>query len=268
MANLYKGTDTETTLVTNDTKFDKTKPTFFIIHGWIEDSTKEEYPEMTRDLYLETQGNIILVDYRELSHEFYTCAWIMVIDVGEYLTQFVLERIQNGDMHQNNIHIIGHSLGAEIGGYVGRKVKDKTNIKIKRISALDTAGPMFSFLVLPLPFISLTAKDAEVVDAIHTSMFMGTLRRVGKVDFFVRGIFGLPTLSAPCGIFSLICNHSLSKFLFRESIRSCGIIASNWIYWSDKIVYGFHMPLNASGIYNFSPNAKPPYGTGNITCAN
>jgi Lipase len=41
----------------------------------------------------------------------------------------------------NNLHIVGHSVGAHLGGIIARKVVEESNgvFKIKRISALDPA---------------------------------------------------------------------------------------------------------------------------------
>lgn len=43
------------------------------------------------------------------------------------------------------MHIVGHSLGGQMAGMIGRKIKEKSNntIKLRRISALDPAFPPF-----------------------------------------------------------------------------------------------------------------------------
>lgn len=79
---------------------------------------------------------------------------------------------------------MGHSLGGQLSGYVGRAIQDKTNKekKLKRISALDPAFPPF------YPAIGVTAlseKVAEFVDVIHTDAWLyGAPFRTGTVDFW------------------------------------------------------------------------------------
>lgn len=266
----YQVTATEKQLITNGSTLnsDPDSTTYFVIHGWNEDSTHAEYLRIAQDLIEETQGNAILVDYKQLAARFYgTCAWSIVQQVGDVITAFIANETTAGTMHPSRIHIIGHSLGGQVSGYVGREVKAKTNLTIKRISALDPAGPLFSLVVVPIPYVSLSASDADVVDVLHTSILFGTVERIGTVDFYARGILGLPTLHIACYFnTNIFCNHWLSKTLFRESITSCAIVGSNILNSRDKVVYGFHMPLNATGTYEFSMNTKEPYGKGVKEC--
>lgn len=202
-ATLYLATDTEKTVITPETTFDPAKPFFVIIHGWNENSTRVEYKDIAAELYLETNGTVVMVDYDEFAHKFYgTCAFIISNTVGDFVTDFIVKRIDAGQIKHSQIHLIGHSLGGQIAGYIGRAVYDETEIKINRISALDAAGPLFSVLVIPLPDISLSADDAVIVDALHTSLLLGALPRIGTIDFYVKGLLGLPILSAACGLFS------------------------------------------------------------------
>lgn len=59
----------------------------------------------------------------------------------------------------NNIHVIGHGVGAHIAGYVGKI------FHLKKITALDPSGPYFKGMPLN---VRLCANDAEFVEALHT----------------------------------------------------------------------------------------------------
>lgn len=79
--------------------------------------------------------------------------------------------------------IIGHSLGGQIAGFVGKQIFAITNKKIGKIIALDPAGPLFT---LRSEKNRLAAKDAAIVEAIHTSKTLGYYKNVGYVDFYIN----------------------------------------------------------------------------------
>lgn len=51
----------------------------------------------------------------------------------------------NNGLDFNKLHIVGHSLGGQMAGNLGRKIKEKSNntIKLRRITSLDPAFPPF-----------------------------------------------------------------------------------------------------------------------------
>lgn len=60
------------------------------------------------------------------------------------LAEAIFDLINHG-LDGNKLHIVGHSLGGQMAGMIGRKIKEKSNntIKLRRISALDPAFPPF-----------------------------------------------------------------------------------------------------------------------------
>lgn len=90
-----------------------------------------------------------------------------------------------------NLHLIGHSLGAHVAGSAGREFLQLTQEKLHRITALDAANPLFEE---PLPlFESVTKNDAMIVDAIHTDIALfGYRKPFGTVDFYPNGGFSQP----------------------------------------------------------------------------
>ncbi|KAJ7321439.1 hypothetical protein OS493_035013 [Desmophyllum pertusum] len=149
------------------------------------------------------------------------------------------------------IHIIGHSLGAQVAGFAGEKLVKGGKV-IGRITGLDPARPGFDF---DDAAARLDPSDAMFVDVIHTDVRNGAIdsslglqRPCGHVDFYPNGGKQQPG----CGTSHVIggavdsfldhaqvsfqtivaCNHMKSVAYFTASINSaCAMKAfpcSNW----------------------------------------
>lgn len=85
----------------------------------------------------------------------------------------------------SNILLIGHSLGGQISGFVGKLVNEKVGKKLPRIIAMDPAGPLFD--IRP-ENKRLNKNDAEIVEVIHSDGgTFGFLKSCGTIDFFPNG---------------------------------------------------------------------------------
>lgn len=103
--------------------------------------------------------------------------------IGTYVADVMLKWFDKG-LNDRRLHLIGHSLGAQLAGVIGRDIIRKTNSqrKIRRITGLDPAGPGFSF-ASNLP--TLDSSDATFVDNIHTNApVFGVPCPTGHVDFW------------------------------------------------------------------------------------
>ena len=69
----------------------------------------------------------------------------------------------------SRVHLIGHSLGAHVVGFLGKAVQERGLPKLARITGLDPAQPAFD---LAGPAGRLDKGDAEVVDVVHTNSGM------------------------------------------------------------------------------------------------
>lgn len=68
-------------------------------------------------------------------------------------------------MNVGNVHLIGHSLGSHLSGYVGSVLRTNFGVTVGRITGLDPAEPHFSQTD---PVVRLDPSDALYVDIIHT----------------------------------------------------------------------------------------------------
>lgn len=81
--------------------------------------------------------------------------------------------------------LIGHSLGGQIAGFVGKRIFNETGEKLKRIIALDPAGPLFDTRPSDK---RLNKTDADIVEVIHSDGgTFGFLKACGTIDFFPNG---------------------------------------------------------------------------------
>ena len=115
--------------------------------------------------------------------------------------------------------LIGHSLGAQCSGLVGRhlqKISNNTFI-IPRIYALDPAGPGFESPVIHEYFESIKKTDAAYVQIIHTNGNMyGLTRAAGHSDFFLNGGMNQP------GCLTNTCSHLFAWIAFAQSVSEEG----------------------------------------------
>ncbi|TRY61516.1 hypothetical protein TCAL_11509 [Tigriopus californicus] len=149
----------------DSTDFDASRPrTFVVVHGFVNDI------EFTEQFVDEAAEN--------------------ALDVGTRVGELVSKIIDKTGLPHAKIHAIGHSLGAQALGHLGRKVKADTGSKVARMSGLDPARPYFEILD---PALQLNKNDGEYVDVIHTnsgSLINGCLsfmKPMGHADFYPAG---------------------------------------------------------------------------------
>jgi len=109
-----------------------------------------------------------------------------------HLLKFMTIKIGRQDkVAPENIHIIGHSLGAHIAGEAAYYYQS-TGLKIGRITGLDAAALCFEQFDDIAMMKQLDKSDADFVDVWHTNANLervgaGLARPIGHVDFWVNG---------------------------------------------------------------------------------
>ncbi|XP_029642916.1 pancreatic triacylglycerol lipase-like [Octopus sinensis] len=218
--------------------FTATNPTKFIIHGY--KSFGKDKPwvlNMTRELLKHGDYNVIVVDWINGSDVTYARAASNCRVVGAQIALLINYLNNQTASTPQTMHLIGHSLGAQIAGYAGERL---TNLA--RISGLDPSAPYFEHTG---PKVRLDPTDAEFVDVIHTDigyilgLGLGINGQSGHVDFYpnggryqpgcteykipgaiVGGIIGLLNKLKPGAKAAFMCSHKRSEALFTESINS------------------------------------------------
>ena len=214
--------------------FDPSKTTKFLIHGFIDHGNMDWVKEFSQELLDYGDYNVFRVDWGGGSRALYADAVantrVVGLEIG-YLVNWMVEKF---GMDPAKVHLIGHSLGAQISGYAGEKISG-----LGRISGLDAAGLYFTYMPT---FVRLDTSDAMFVDNYHTDgshiLFSGygTPQPMGHLDFYPNGGRTQPgcdpvTTSIlalrPGGLLEdaaqlLGCSHIRAITLYRDSLKqSC-----------------------------------------------
>lgn len=232
----------------NKTSFCPSCETKIIIHGFTETTLKPWLKTMAWELLKNGDYNVVIVDWRKGAAPPYTQAVANARIMGTILARFIQSLQDNFKISSESIHIIGHSLGAQVASYVGQQVK-----RLGRITGLDPAKPFFENTPID---VRLDASDANFVDVIHTdtgessTSFGGSgyFNPIGHIDFYPNGgktqpgceMSFIPFMKRTSGTFIyrlkqyMLCNHKLSYLLFIESINSpCPFLAAPCESWEN-----------------------------------
>ncbi|XP_050451498.1 phospholipase A1 member A-like [Cataglyphis hispanica] len=241
------------------------KPTILYIHGYSEHLEKESVQTIVQAYLKRNDHNIIAVDYGKLVSHSYLKAVRNVPNVAAALTVTLNNMIASG-FNSEKLHIVSHSLGSQIAGYIGRSV----SFQIPRITGLDPAGPFFNLLEPRLTF-----SDARFVDIIHTDVkFYGIAKITGTVDFFPNGGLrvqpGCP-LNATINTKQDFCSHHRSWRFYAESLTDesafQGVECPSLYYFysgkcnnNTRVIMGYGTPSNAQGSIYLMTADQSPFG--------
>lgn len=107
--------------------------------------------------------------------------------VGTIIAEFILNLYNIAKIDLDDVHILGHSLGAHVAGVAGETIYQRTGNKIGRITGLDAAKPLYEGFIVTARK-KLSKGDAKMVDVIHTDAGrFGCEKNLGTVDFFPNG---------------------------------------------------------------------------------
>lgn len=168
-------------LLLTDSTFNVTQPTRFIIHGW-RASGKSKLNFNIRREYLRLGAfNVFIVDWGAGSNSVtYIRSKRRVKAVGKTVSDFIDFLHQQTGMDLTTVTVIGHSLGAHIGGMAGKHTQKRGKIGV--IVGLDPARLFFS---MNKPTSRLHYSDALYVESIHTNARrMGLKEPIGHASFY------------------------------------------------------------------------------------
>ncbi|OAD62267.1 Lipase member H [Eufriesea mexicana] len=150
------------------------------IHGYLENVDAQNV-QIPIAAYLDRGDvNVISLDWGTVAINFsYIYSADHVPAVGKAAV-VALEKLSDV-INLKTLHVIGHSLGAHVAGFIGRSMEST----LSRITGLDPALPLF----YPTE-CHLTEDDADFVVILHTDAgVFGTPLNTGSVDFYAnRGV--------------------------------------------------------------------------------
>ncbi|XP_072534061.1 pancreatic triacylglycerol lipase-like [Salminus brasiliensis] len=206
------------------------RKTRFIIHGYIDKGDENWLLDMCKVMLVAEDVNCICVDWKTGGRTLYTQAANNIRVVGAQVAEVITVMKDSFGQGPENVHIIGHSLGAHCAGEAGRRTPG-----LGRITGLDPAEPYFQGCP---PLVRLDPTDATFVDAIHTDglpvvpyLGFGMADPVGHIDFYPNGGNEMPGCDKNLisqivdidGIWEgsrdfVACNHLRSYKYYSESI--------------------------------------------------
>ncbi|XP_035709334.1 pancreatic triacylglycerol lipase isoform X2 [Folsomia candida] len=248
---------------------------YWIVHGYMENGNRPWIKEMACEILAQdAKANVFVVDWAEAAKPPYTQAVANLELLAVYSARIMRDLQELYSLDYKNVHLIGHSLGAHLAGFIGTWVKDHLNETVGRISGLDPAQPHFQEVP---PDGRLGFEDANFVDIIHTDarpMLDGG--NVGHADFYPNngreqpgckdGVYNAILLEDGSFLYGirrfLGCDHMRAYEYFTESVRShrvdsckfMGFACSSWDQFSSARCNTSLVPINWMGFNAVKPS--------------
>ncbi|XP_055297238.1 vitellogenin-1-like [Sitodiplosis mosellana] len=248
-------------------EFNTSNPLVIFVTGW-KTNLKEEASQaqnvMAAAYMCRGNVNFVTLDTAAFIDTLYTWSAFNTQTIGEYLSKAV-QKLVESSFPLEFIHLMGHSLGAQICGAAGRHFNQNTQLLIARITGLDSANPCFNNGGV---LEGLFRGDAAFVDVIHTNPgVLGKKEAIGDIDFFCNGVSPLQP-----GSFDVSSSHGRAWKYYAESVypgnennflaRECTSITAlnNNNCLGPLIPMGYATPNTTKGNYFLNTNSKSPYG--------
>ncbi|XP_037958801.1 pancreatic triacylglycerol lipase [Teleopsis dalmanni] len=253
----------------NPWDFQPRRPVKILIHGYT--GHRDFAPNaMIRPAFLDAEHvYVISVDYGPLVRQPCYFAGVENLPVASRcLAQLINNLVSLSIVDNDDLHVIGFSLGAQVAGQTANYLQKK----LKRITGLDPAKPMFITVGSDR---KLDPTDADFVDVIHTDVLgRGMLRSMGHADFYPNiGLYqpGCQEDNNPGS-----CNHERAPYYYAESIINSsefwGFACPSWLHYifgmcgnnTNDAVMGYHVNHSALGSFFLSTSHKSPFALGPI----
>ncbi|KAM8704983.1 hypothetical protein ACLKA7_009443 [Drosophila subpalustris] len=193
--------------------FHPERPTKFVIHGW-KGSYKDAMNKWITNAWLSRGDfNIIVVDWEASRTENYVSAAKAVGRAGSKVGEMIENLHRDFDVRLDSLEIIGHSLGAHVAGFAGKRVAQNLE-QLHAIVGLDPAMPLFSW---DKPEKRLASTDAFYVESIQTNGGkLGFVKPIGRGTFYPNGGKRQPG----CGDdLDGLCAHTRSVTYYVEAVE-------------------------------------------------
>uniref|UniRef100_A0AAR5Q9D1 Lipase domain-containing protein n=2 Tax=Dendroctonus ponderosae TaxID=77166 RepID=A0AAR5Q9D1_DENPD len=166
----------------------KGKFLFVLVHDFTSSGYSGWIKHISRVLKARTKGcNILSVDWHAGSGPPYDQAIANARVVALEIASMLNFLKANHELTFQQVHLIGHGVGAHIAGYVGKSLKPH------KITGLDPSGRRFDGMPSP---VRLDHTDAEYVEVLHTDAMdytsQGAKDILGHTDFFINNAEAQP----------------------------------------------------------------------------
>ncbi|XP_055371524.1 pancreatic triacylglycerol lipase-like [Condylostylus longicornis] len=214
----------------NHPVFDINKLTTLYVHGYTESQASESIQVVKNSYSYLPNYNFLALDYSlyveaNIKSIDYISAYQAVPYLAPYITEALLN-LFNAGLPLQDFHLVGHSLGSQLSGYIGREIIQQSggSLILPRISGLDPANPGYYDLPIDIIFDHLGPSDAVFVDVIHTDAgLLGAPYSTGTVDFW------------PNGGYSVQSGCPVPRHLFTGDDNDCCSHWRSWRFWAESV---------------------------------
>lgn len=157
----------DTSKIFKHSNFHNDRPTMLYGYGYTEKFTSLSTQTVVKSYIERGDHNILVVEWSNYSDGNYVLNAIPnSYKVGEIIGKTLLSMKSSG-FRLENFHLVGHSLGGHLVGFIGRSVQNNSNqtVRITRITALDPAGPLFYGMGSQMFNKPLKADDGETIES-------------------------------------------------------------------------------------------------------
>lgn len=245
-------------------RFNKDQNTTIFVTGFLSNTSNPAIEPVSKAYVARGNINFVHLDSADLIDTLYSWSAFNTKALGESLARALQDLVKYVPL--KSIHLVGHSLGAQIVGTAGRHFQTLTNLSLPRVTGLDPANPCFNE---GEELTGIFRGDADFVDIIHTnSGVLGKREPMGDVDFYVNGI-----VSVQPGCIDPLCSHERAWGLWIETlhpgsenslmaVKCNSISALNMGACPGKpIPLGIACPTTAKGNYFLKTGSHSPFGT-------
>ncbi|XP_055677551.1 vitellogenin-1-like [Lutzomyia longipalpis] len=208
--------------------------------------------------------NFIHLDLESFLGFLYMLSDLNIKEVGQIIAPYVAQLLDYIDINQ--MHIIGHGIGAHVAGSIGQYFIRETKMLLPRITGLDPARPCLNRCEVPF---KIQRGDAKFIDIIHTNPGgYGMADPIGDADFYVNEM----SATMP-GCSDYVCSHQRAYKYYAETVypqNEKSLLAVHCKYFKieteicdfDEIPtpMGYACPMNAKGNFYLPVNENEPYG--------